>query len=778
MKRQSIIIGLILCLLLCACGTKPATEQFETNPQKEALEEAAVEESYSLNNITVPDADAALGELLPEGGERYILLNALAGENMYRMTEIYPEAGNYEVVNYCVQILEPPYTEWIPYSLDMSDTVLEPGYYIREAYLEADGTIKFLLQNNEINYIGQWNAENGFSAKELTVDMQLGEIFDDHMYGDWYDNEADGVFFLYEGFIRCFDESGAEKLTTLARTGGLFLQVEKNPFSDKLYFMGANEASWSMTSKGLMIEDGGFSIWAADSGEAVFVAENVAGSKPDEINCALTGDEGSVTFSSETEGYLCNQIGIYRFSMEDQSRKQILNFSDTGMGPGAVSPIRMMDMSVGDGGTLLVLCEYIDGKSWFAKLEKQTAGDGKAAVEKQKLELAVVAADSYLKKAVVDFNKQSEKYEIVLRTCSEKESADDYCDRIQAELSAGKGPDIMNTSVLDTTAGARKGFLLDLTEYFNSYQEQLFPTVRQLGKVDEKYYGIPYSFNVMTLIAGRDAVGNRQSWTLEEAMQCMEQSSADSFLTQIDGSYLYYYLGLMTENPKLIDWENRVSHLDSDESCALLEFAARYSHDDAETGLSGLEQLAKGQSLAEVLYLLTPQTAQYVSDYLHGSEVYIGFPTEDKSGGHRLTGSVLQINRNSAVREGAIEFIEYLLSEDQQTYLADSMLEGHAVSGYPVRNSALEGLFTNLHKEAKLRAQEDDAVENVLTLTSEQYDRLWEVLESARLYGNETDVVLDIILEESEAYWTGVKSSQQVLEIVNNRVQLYLDEDR
>ena len=781
MRRKCIAVAVLMSLLLCSCGTQQTTEQTdeqqahrsETDMQNIENQEESANKVYELETITVPDADEALGELFPEDGERYILAEGLAGNKIYRLVEAYPESGNYDVVNYSVQILDSPYAEWMTYPVDIISFVGGTDVYIRNAYIAEDGTINFLFQTGERDYIGQWNEENGFSARELPEEIDLDGTFYNHLFPRWYYDEEDGLFFLNEETVLRYDENGERQQTALANTGGLVFEIEKNPYSEILYFMGTSAETWSVSEESFRIDSGGFSVWTADSEEAVFTARDSSGSSSDVANCSIDGWSGCVAFASATEGYIGNGMGIYYFSMEDGTLKEIYSFEDAGMGTRTSAAVRDIDMSVGEDGTLLVMGESANDTKWVAKLAEQAVEDESG---KQELELALMWDDSYLKRAVVDFNKQSDEYRIVLRIRSEEEDLDDYRSRIQAELSAGEGPDIMDSSVLNLRTGAEKGYLLDLTEYYESLQDTLFPTVTQLGKVDGKYYGIPYAFDVQTMVADREVVGDRQGWNLEELMQYMEQSGARNAVAGMDGAYSYYYLGARTENPGFIDWENGVSHLNEGQACELLEFVTRYSQTDGETGGSTYEQVADGESLAAVIYTLIPPIALSVSDSLQGREVYIGFPTEGNSGGHCLTGNILEVNRNSADTEGALAFLTYLLSEEQQSYLADSMLSGIGVSSYPVRNDTLTELFDDFRREA----EEQEAEENYggSFLTSGQYDALWEVLENARLYDNDTEIVLDMLLEEAGAYRAGTKTAQQVMDVIHNRVQLYLDESR
>lgn len=768
MRKKILVLGIVWCLVLSACagngamGSKGAkSESTEDSGPGDALHNPETEAACVLNEIAVPEA--SLGELLPEGGEKTILLEALAGEEIYRLLEIYPNAGegSYEEVNYCVQVLKPPYEEWTTITFDMADYVKQPGSYVQDAYIEADGTIKMLIRGTDCGYIGSFNVADGFVAKELTACIEWEAIFGNG-YAQWYDSGKEGLFFLNEETVLRYNEDGEKQETALEQTGGLVLQVIENPFSNQLYFCGADAESWSMTEAGPMIENGGFTMWTADGKTPVFaVRDTESGSGED--NFFLDGNGSSVVFSGEAEGYLCNRLGIYRFSMEEQSHQEIYSFGYEHMG----AHVRRMTMSVKEDGTIFILMVYGDGGYWFAKMQKEEQKAG----EKQQLELAVQYASPYLKKAVVDFNRQSAAYEIVLRTRPKEETTDDYRNRILAELSAGQGPDIMENDVLETRIGAEKQYLLDLTDYYAMYQGKLFPSAEQLGKAGDSYYGIPYTFNVMTLVADKDVVGNRPDWNLEEAMQCMEESGADTFFEQTDVGNTYFYLGILTENTAFIDWENRISRLNGEQGCRLLEFATKYSVKDTNMSEGSFEQVARGESLTGILYLATPDLVQYMSECLQGREVYIGFPTEDHTGGHCLVGNVLEINSNCKSVEGAFQFIEYLLSDKQQESLADAISEGRTAPGYPVLNEVMETLYDSLCERAKEAGEED-----ILSLTPGQYEALWQVLQSAKLYGYKTDIIQDILLEEAGAYQSGTKTAEQVMDIVHERVKLYLAE--
>ena len=62
-------------------------------------------------------------------------------------------------------------------------------------------------------------------------------------------------------------------------------------------------------------------------------------------------------------------------------------------------------------------------------------------------------------------------------------------------------------------------------------------------------------------------------------------------------------------------------------------------------------------------------------------------------------------------------------------------------------------------------------------ITEEKIAQYREFLEDARPLPLRTVPLLDIILEEAEYYFDGMKSIEEVSAVIQNRVQLYMDEN-
>ena len=185
MKKRFGIVGMILCLLLCSCGSKEPANQPDAGTSKLAAEKEETvreqEKTYVLRDIPIPDERQELEDILPEGAEKYTLFYGLAGESVYCLTQGYPQAGSYEQVSYYIQKLTPPYEKWETFSVDMGDYLPGEMPNVRKVNLIADGTMKLLIGSEDCYYVAEWKENQDFQIHKLDIDINLGDIFDNHL---------------------------------------------------------------------------------------------------------------------------------------------------------------------------------------------------------------------------------------------------------------------------------------------------------------------------------------------------------------------------------------------------------------------------------------------------------------------------------------------------------------------------------------------------------------------------------------------------------------------
>lgn len=148
------------------------------------------------------------------------------------------------------------------------------------------------------------------------------------------------------------------------------------------------------------------------------------------------------------------------------------------------------------------------------------------------------------------------------------------------------------------------------------------------------------------------------------------------------------------------------------------------------------------------------------------------------------------INANSVQKQGAWEFIRYMMSEEVQKALDLEGVTNRAAHMEEVeseleRLNTVEGAQGGGNKSTVILSngqtiEEFDTVYTKEDMTDEriaEYLAAWEdAREITTMHYMRVRPILLIIEEEAEYYFEGVKSLEETIDVINNRVGLYIGE--
>lgn len=413
----------------------------------------------------------------------------------------------------------------------------------------------------------------------------------------------------------------------------------------------------------------------------------------------------------------------------------------------------------------------------------------------------IVLAGNYLasdvKQRVVEYNRSSDAYRIVVKEYSSYSTYEDYeggYKQLNNEIITGGMPDILMTEGLPMENYISKGLIADVGKLIE--QDEELSQVEFLRNVFDAYsvngtlyYVIP-QFSVNTMIAKTALVGDRTGWTMEEMQQVLagmgEDAQAISEATRSGfmGMAMYYC------GSDFIDVASGKCSFDSDNFIAMMEFAKTLPEEIDWDGIYGDEdywenydsQYRMNRTLMMNMYIGSFSNISYYINGSFGEPVsFVGFPTDSGKGSYINANMAYALSAKSENLEGAWDFIRYYLTDEYQETLD---------WGLPVN----EQLFLEKSKEATKRPTYTD--ENgqkveydetfymngeeivIPPLTQEQVDQVVEFIQSVdvAMYYNED--VLNIINEEMDAFYTGQKSARDVAAIIQSRAQIFVDENR
>ena len=400
---------------------------------------------------------------------------------------------------------------------------------------------------------------------------------------------------------------------------------------------------------------------------------------------------------------------------------------------------------------------------------------------REEIYLSASSLNVTMQEIIVDYNRQSDHYEIVPVIFDRETSFDDQRTRIQLEVTNGGGPDILSDTALlniDMKPYAEAGVLLDVTDFLAG-QGEFAKNVAEANQVDGRIFGIPYSFSLTTMVTSPMMATNCENWTMEYCVQTAQDVGITTFIkapygwtSEESGLFVLNVLGVGKEGIQLfVDEEQGISFFEQPEFIALLEFAKKYS--DLEPQASPKGKYASGELFCTTLGIGNFDDFCYCDKLFEGEPVYMGYPSP-QGGQHLITVDSFYINAASSHVEGALDFMEYLLREEQQRKL---------VSGYgnfPVKNELLEMIWKEAREEVigdMAAYEKNDLYYTVRPMTEAEENIFWEMLETPIYYQWQNEV-WDIVEEEALSFFNGDKPAQEVAKVIDSRVQIYLDERR
>ena len=286
-------------------------------------------------------------------------------------------------------------------------------------------------------------------------------------------------------------------------------------------------------------------------------------------------------------------------------------------------------------------------------------------------------------------------------------------------------------------------------------------------------YAIPYGMTILAMMGSKTYLEEREGWNLEEykdfidslpnQMMATKGISKQEMLTILCIQYMTHF----------VDTSNGKCDFQTEEFRNLLEFVNYYPSQGANVN----EIAAMFEEIQEGGIILIPAVLQDVHSYelyralfSDGAQM-IGYPTENKKGITLVpVGKTLAMISTGSHKPVAWDFVKY------------SMV--NKTIGFEVFYS-FRPFYNELIAEARDNADSDEMAMHV-PLGSINLEvphaslREIDALEKMLLNGNVArigdEAIIKIISEEAEAFFNGNKNIEQVTEIIQNRVKLFVAE--
>lgn len=375
----------------------------------------------------------------------------------------------------------------------------------------------------------------------------------------------------------------------------------------------------------------------------------------------------------------------------------------------------------------------------------------------------------------------------------------DSRDAMFLDLVRGQGCDLLALMPSGLTILSDKGGLEDLSPYLEKSEKvnraDLFDAVLEAGTAGETLAGIMPGFNVDVILVEKGYTKNG-GWTIKEYLALMDKYPDVPLTATADPNLIVAWLteelSALTES--FVDWNNRTCSFEGEAFIQTLEMLKSYAERCQKVKIdSPTSQTTQADSLYNrqvQTKMITFTFDEYFSDYKDikdaflGSYELAGLPNMEGEVMYTMTdtlnGTVLySMNAASAKKDGAWLFLEYLLSEYQET-----MTKATWPEGFPARRNLVERL---LQEEAEAEVTDNYLTTNRYTremypkrgnFTEEDKEHVLYILNHAApptaLQAGGT--FRTILVEELSAFLAGDKTAAETAHIIQNRMTTYLNE--
>lgn len=399
--------------------------------------------------------------------------------------------------------------------------------------------------------------------------------------------------------------------------------------------------------------------------------------------------------------------------------------------------------------------------------------------------------DLYTEKAVAAFNRQSKEYQV------------EIVDYSSAEYSSlgGFREAILNTEVTDIInlngAGnfysyAEKGLFADLNEMFEAdgtiQRDDYFSNALEGYEIDGKLYTIPIFFSVETSVGQESKWGDKTTIGLEELLEMAEDDPAIEFL-YCSTKEMWLINSLIYRMEKYVDFDKGECYFESEEfiqelqfaNCFPKEFQLRSWEENSEESIA---YYRSGKSLSQQVYNFEWTKIQHLKGVYGEDITFVGYPGNGDDKGTISSEFLLGIYEDSENKEGAWEFIKFLLSEEYQNTVFSYYVPLHKevfeqrmqAAMVPHMEKNLDGEEYEVAVVTHIYGNSSDGIKiPVYHATQEEVDVCRNVITNATVRRWDSKIN-NIIYEESGAYFSGQKSAEDVASVIQKRVSIYLSE--
>ena len=450
--------------------------------------------------------------------------------------------------------------------------------------------------------------------------------------------------------------------------------------------------------------------------------------------------------------------------------------------------------------------------------------DASEIKEKKVLTLACMYLDWDLRSMIVEYNKTNDEYRINVVDYGEYATDDDYnagVTKLTTEIISGSVPDIFLTSNLPIDKYAAKGVIADLNTFMDGgnglSRDYFVPQILNALEKDGKLYELPTSFSVTTAYALSSIASQYDTWNVAAVQDAMTQLQEGATVFSDGWTKNTALSNCLSRNlSAFVDWTTGKCEFDSEAFQQLLAFCNSFPAEtsdgdgaiayassadiavDVAMWESDATRITNGKQLMSTIEMCSFDSYIWNVYAIRDKITFTGYPTEDGSGSSFELQMPMAISSVTKYPDAAWDFVCSIIKK------MNTIDENNYYYGFPISQAAFDAEMTDIMTEQYQLDENGEQVDwdgdgepdkairgsyetmengetvykDVYALTQEDIDQILGVINSTRSVYDYDQEILDIITDEVAAYFAGDKDVQTTANMIQSRVNLYVQEQR
>jgi len=595
---------------------------------------------------------------------------------------------------------------------------------------------------------------------------------------------------------------------TYDKDGNLYMAVEKwddanpeKPETSLTIFNTSTQEVETIKLENIQFQD----IAATENGDIVAVVLD------EEYNCSIVkwdkekkqftdGENSSLSamwlndiYPADSDSfYYIDEGTLYKYDMNKNKDEQLLKFIDCN-----ISSDRILYVSYGDEEHIDIITGESGSGAEKLVLNRLTRVKASEIAQKTEITLGCLSASQSLESAIVEFNKTSSKYKIVIKEYLDYNDEDfDYDEAVTKfnnDVLSGDGPDLIDLSSVDFAQYEGSGLFADLYEYIKNdadfSKKNLNQNILKLFEQDGKLLALPTTYTITALASAKGVLGD-SPLTLDKFAELIANNpDKDMYSSYISQEMILQTLVLYNED-YFVDYKNKTCNFTDGNFEKILNIAKTFpTEKELEAAQSGdendydVKRVYEGRQLFYQLNMYDPNEYQ-IAKYIFKDDINISsYPSvEGNKIAAYISSDLFAINAKSNYKDDCWSFIKILYDKtNEQGYY----------NGFPVDNDKLDELLKeystpnmttdengNQVEEPSIYGYNDMEIQ-IYALTEEQVNTIKELTKSVSILAPQdySGDLFDIIKEESASFFSGEKSAADVCSVIQSRINIKINED-